>query len=496
MSRRFGTTALIGLMAILVLSGCSVPAPESAATTDPFNLVAPIEPTWTAEADLVGYPIYHDGFVASYVAAPNGALHVVVWDAATGSEVWRDIAGLGATSSGLITLAGLESGGKSFVTYLSPSSNPDDADSWSDLMIAEIGTATSTIGMDSEIWAQTIPTVCADQTAVCFSGFLKETAGGDSAGFRSEPDSGTIVVDTDVVPANARRIGANLFSTNDRSDGAIEQLGYSAGGAIVWQVPYGEVFGDGYSADGGTHWGIFASDAVIVGEGHFVDRDRTYGSEYVANATLQTVVGLNPASGEVLWRLAGAENCWGDASELELIDGLVPLCRMNAGTTTNAFGSDGTTMETTRADYDIDLLGVDPLSGEVVWTSPLGDAGLDSPTSDLSFQSLSGMRPVNISGTARLVDILRGEASDLPDGAILACNDPRDPFQAPSLETETETMSEYGAGSDLIPCTSDLIAIEGNAYSAAAVRMAGRETVENTFVIGGASGLSSYTLSD
>lgn len=497
MSRPFRTATLIGLVAIVLLSACSAPGPEPAAATDPFDLVAPIEPTWTAEVDLIGYPIYLDGFVASYVAAPDGALHVVVWDAATGSEVWRNIAGLGATTYGSITLAGLEVGGKSFVTYLSPSSNPDDADGWSDLMITEIGTATSTIGMDSEVWAHTLPTVCDDKTTVCFRGFLKDTVGEDSADFRSEPGSGIIVAGTTAtLPANSGMIGTNLFYTNDPSPGAVEQLGYSADGIIVWQVPYADVFGDGYSSDGGWNWNIFASDDVIVGKGILHDPNRTYGDEYVADSTRHTTVGVDPANGEVLWRIAGAGPCAGDTTDYQFVDGLIPLCRFNAGTETATFGPDGTTLEFARADYDLDLLGVDPLSGEIVWTVTLSDAGFNAPTTDLSFRSFSPTRPFSISGTVRLVDTLRGEATDVPEGAILPCNESRDPFQATNLVSEPESTSDYGAGNDAVPCTSDLVAIDGTAYSAGAARMAGVETAANTFVIGGASGLSSYTLPD
>ncbi|TFD89887.1 hypothetical protein [Cryobacterium serini] len=484
---------------IAALSGCSAPAPEAPAAADPFDLTAPIEPSWTAEVDLVGYPIYLDGYVASYVAATDGALHVVVWDAATGTEEWRNIAGLGAVSAeSSITLAGLESGGKSFVTYLSPSTNPDDPEGWSDLMISEIGTATSTVGLDDEIWANSVPSVCADGKAVCFRGYSKETADGDSAWFRSAPNSGTIVADTTVaVPDGARLIGTNVFSTNDRSEGAIEQLGYSAGGVTVWQVPYADVFGEGYTSDGGWNWSIFESDDVIVGSGYFVDQDRVDGGEFVHDYTKRAVVGLNPATGDVLWRLAGAATCAGSPNEYDLVDGLVPLCRTNAGTETGAFGADGTTIDRSRADYDMDVIGVDPLSGDIGWTYPVGDAGLnETQTAALSFRSFSPTRPFDISGTVRLVDMLRGDARDVPEDAILPCNEVRDAFSAPKSGAENDSVVEYDAGNDAVPCTSDLIALDGTAYSAAAARMAGVETSKNTFVVGGATGLSSYTLPD
>ena len=83
--------------------------------------MTPIEPTWTIDVDLVGKPIYQNDYVASYVAAADGALNVIAWDAATGVEAWRDVAAVGATIQGVVVnLGGLKSGGKSFVTYLSP----------------------------------------------------------------------------------------------------------------------------------------------------------------------------------------------------------------------------------------------------------------------------------------------------------------------------------------------------------------------------------------
>ncbi|WP_146069368.1 hypothetical protein [Cryobacterium sp. Y11] len=366
MSRQVTKTALSGMIVIAALSGCATttaePKPTTAAAVTDF--VTPIEPTWTIDVDLVGKPIYQNGYVASYVAAADGALNVIAWDATSGVEVWRDVAAVGAATQGVVVnLDGLESGGKSFVTYLSPIVGDDSG--WTELVIAEIGSGISTSITNNMVWATQRPAACADDIAVCFTGFLQAAHDADKAKFHVDPKGGTIVADTDVVmPAKARMLNDRLFSTNARTPDGVEELGYSADGAIAWQIPYSDIFAEGYSSDGGWNWDL----------------------------------------------------------------------------------------------------------------------------------SASAIRAVNVAGTLSLVNALTGDVTDLPDGAIFACGQYRDGFEA--MQQSSGDVFAYGSGYDEFPCTSDLVAIEGTAYSAGAVRMGGLETGENTFVIGGASGLSSYTLLD
>ncbi|WP_104128248.1 PQQ-binding-like beta-propeller repeat protein [Cryobacterium sp. Y57] len=496
MSRHVTKTALIGLAVITALSGCATstaePKPTTAVAVTDF--VTPIEPAWTIDVDLVGKPISQNGYVASYVAAADGALNVVAWDAATGVEVWRDVAAVGATTQGVVVdLGGLKSGEKSFVTYLSPIVGDDSG--WSELVIAEIGSGVSTSISNNMVWATQRPAACADDIAVCFTGFLEAADDADRANFRIDPKVGTIVADTDVVmPARARMLSDRLFSTNARSPDGVEELGYSADGAVAWQLPYSDIFAEGYSSDGGWNWDLFRSDEVLVGSGSYFDRARLDIGERVIDLTQTQTVGLDPASGDSLWSLDATSDCPASSIGPELIDDVLPLCRYNSGTMTYALRADGINFETIYADVDIDLLGMDPLSGEVEWTLALGSTSTESGASAIFFETGSVIRAVNVAGAVSLVNALTGDVTDLPDGAIFACGQHRDGFEA--LQHSSGDVVAYGAGHDGFPCTSDLAAIEGTAYSPGALRMGGLETGENTFVIGGASGLSSYTLLD
>jgi hypothetical protein len=242
-------TALIGMAVIAALSGCATTTtePETTTAVAATDFVIPIEPTWTIDVDLVGKPISQNGYVASYVAAADGALNVVAWYAASGVEVWRDVAAVGATSQSIVVnLGGLESGGKSFVTYLSPIVGDDSG--WTELVIAEIGSGISTSITNNRVWATQRPAACADDVAVCFTGFLEAADDADRANFRVDPKVGTIVADTDVVmPAKARMLSDRVFSTDARSPKGVEELGYSAGSAVAWQIPYSDIFIGGAS---------------------------------------------------------------------------------------------------------------------------------------------------------------------------------------------------------------------------------------------------------
>ncbi|WP_105035875.1 hypothetical protein [Cryobacterium aureum] len=496
MSRHTKTATLIGLVVIAALSGCSAsaPSPEPTDTAAQPDFVTPVEPAWTADVDLVGQPIYQDGFVASYVAALDGALNVVAWNAETGAEIWRDVAAVGSATQGVVVnLAGLESGDKSFVTYLSAPTGDDDG--WRELVIAEIGTGIPTAISNDLVWATKRPSPCADEIAVCFSGFIAEPYNEDRANFRLDPKVGTIVADTDVViPANARLLSDRLFSTGDRAPEGVEQLGFSANGVTTWQRAYSDVFAEGYSSDAGWNWDLSGTDAAVVGIASYFDTARLDTGAGVIDKTQTAAVGLDPATGETLWKIEGATICDASRIDPDLLSDITPLCLYNSGTMTVALGADGINLETANTNVDIDLLGVDPISGEVQFTVPLGTAGTESAGTEVFFEVGSPIRPVDVAGTVSMVDVLTGEVTDLPGGAIFACGESRDGFQTPQNGTG-ETLA-YGAGRDVFACTSDRAATDGNAFSAAAVRMGGIDAGKNSYVIGGAAGLAFYTLTD
>ena len=495
MSRQTTQAALIGLVVIAALSGCSAtaPAPQPAAASAAGpDFVTVLEPTWTTEAALVGTPVVENGFVASYVAVAGGTLDVVAWNAATGAEVWRDVASVGAVSAGRsITLGSLESGGTSFVTYLT--SIVGDDTGWRELVVAEIGTGITTPITDGVVWATRLPTVCTDGLAVCFTGNL-ESDGADPAIFRLDPKVGTIVAETDVViPSGAYLLSDRLFNNGERTPDGVEQLGYAADGAVAWQRPYSEIFAEGYSSDGGFNWDLSGSDEVIVGIGSYVDPNRASSGAGVVDLTQTMTVGLDPASGDTVWTLEGTSICAASYISLDLLDGVNPMCRYNSGTRTTAPGADGSTLETTDADVDIDLLGVNALTGAIEWTLPLGGASATAVT-DAFFGTLSAFRPVEVAGTVSLVDALTGDVADLPGDALFGCLRPRADFEM--LKPGSSDLVLYSAGYSASPCTGDMGTIDGAVFSAGALGMVAAAAGGNTYVVAGASTLSLYTLTD
>lgn len=493
MSRHAAQTALIAVVAVLTLSACSPatsePQPTPTAATPDF--VTLLDPTWTTEAALVGDPIDADGFVASYVAEPDGTLDVVAWNATTGTEVWRDEAAVGMIPKNEgITLGALDSGGKSFVTYVTSVEGDDTA--WVRLVIAEIGTGTPTQIPESVIWVTRLPSACTDGIAVCFTGNL-EADGADPAIFRIDPKVGIIVPEpAAVIPDGARRMGDRLFSTSDRSPDGVEQLGYAVDGAVVWQRPYTDVFAEGYSSDGGYNWQLSGSDEMIVGIGSYVDPNRLDSGEGVVDLTQTKAVGLDPATGNTVWTLESTSICTASFISPDFIDGLIPMCRFNSGTRTTAPGADGT-LATTEAEIDIDLLGVDPLTGEIEWTLPLGGSGSPTTVTDAYFGTQSPFRPLDVAGTVSLVNALTGDVTDLPADAVFTCTQPRADFEM--VRPGTSEVVLYPGGYSRFPCTSVLGAIAGTGFSAGALNRSGIDT-KNTVFIAGESALSLYTLTD
>ena len=488
------SVALIGMVIVFVLSGCTLAAGDTETEAAVPDFVMIVEPEWTVAADLIGDPTYQDGYVASYVAAADGALNVVVWDATTGVEAWRDSAEVGATTPGVeVTLSSLQSGGKSFVSYLRPYEGDDTG--WQRIVVAEIGTGIQVDFENDHVWATARPEFCADGNDMCFTGWLDNAWEAEIASFRVDSKAGNVVRDTDVViPGKSRLLGDRVFSTNGRAPDGTEELGYSANGEILWQIPYDEIFKKGYSSDGGWNWSLYDTEDVIVGWATYFDRARFTETKSVTDLTQTMVVGLDPTTGDVLWSLDEVRSCAASVIDPNLIHSIIPLCRFNSGTNTVVKSADGLDFDATPADVDIDLVGIDALSGDIVWEKPLGSGQSNWFSEEGTFATKSAIRPVNVNEKVKLVDVLTGDTFAMPKDGIFVCEIGRDPFE--TMHIGFEEIKPFNAGADATPCLSDLKATGNASFSAAGVRMAGTATGKNAFVIGSATGLSSYALKD
>jgi hypothetical protein len=487
---------IVGLVAILALTGCSAAAPEDSASTDSatpdFSTI--VDPTWTVPADLVGDPVVSDGHIASYVVADTGALNIVVWDAATGDELWRDIAVPGSVPSGLrIDAVGVGVNGVPHVTYLSPVADRDD---WQRVVVAELASGTQLNLTNDVVWASDRPRACADESDICFTGWIESDPEADLRVFRIDAANGTVLPDTDVVlPANSRQLSERVFSTNARPPEGVEEVGFSADGEIRWQMPYTEIFGAGYSSDAGWNWGErYESDDIIVGMGQF--RDSAVADDSVQNLDLsqRKTVGVDTASGDVRWTVDGADTCVASNVPTTLLDDVVPLCRVNSGTRVIDASVDGANPVNTTTDLDVDLIGIDPTSGQIMWTLPLGGSQTNIDSSAGSFALRLSLRPLDVGDDKFLVDALTGETSPLPADATFACTIERDDFEMTWLSSTERTG--YNAGRDVVPCSADRVTATDEALSAAAILMGGFKTDEGSYIVGTPTGLASYSIAD
>jgi hypothetical protein len=488
------SVGLVGLLLIFAVTGCtaeSEPAKPVGTASAGADFVSVVDPAWSVSADMVGDPATDGEFVTSYVAMADGALNVVVWNAESGSEVWRDVASVGYVTQGVqVDVETIESEGKSFVTYLSP---VEDSNGWQRLVVAELASGME-IGLSNDhVWPTSRPSECADGENVCFTGWLEADPETSSATFRADFSTGMLVRDADVVMApDSRALSDRVFATQVRPPEGVEEVGYSSGGKVQWQVPYEDIFGPGYSSDGGWDWEMYESDEVIVGSGYTYDRLIGVYDDRTIDLTARKVVGLNVATGEVLWSQDGIGYCAASVIDAGSIDDIIPLCRYNSGSTAIDRSEDHLSSESVTTDLDIDLVGVDGESGEIKWTRALGDAEANLGSEAGYFATRAAERPINVEGEMTIVDVLSNETTDVPDDGIFSCLLPRDSFEAYSHAAES--VIGYNAGADTYACSADLAATGAESYSEGAVRMGGVDAGGGGYVLGSATGLAWYDL--
>lgn len=449
---------LATLAAVLLLASCSPSQPEQTPTPSPVETSsAPtpeatptptptptptasplVDPLWSVTGvTFAGEPIAVGDTAISYFVAEQN-LFIGAWRASDGAKLWDAPSDTSHTAGG-VWIKPAASGNN--VVYLTPAGT----DGYSTVTVVEAATGT-TVGNSELIWAQSRPAECAE--GACVTGVLGSGATGR---WQVGPEATLSPSTSGYLPPNARILGEDVYSTNDRPG---EILGLGKNGATVWQRGYEEVFGAGYSSDAG--WGWYTGEGwPLVGFGYLFTDDQT-GHDMAASK----VVGLDPATGATLWEVAGAQMCATEAPA-----DLVVLCVLTSGRITYATEEGALPVYT---DVVATLQGLDPMTGQAAWTVPL-DASNWGATYGEPFVDPADAVIRYIDGQPTSIDRATGETTPLPAGEVLACTADRDILTV-LTDGGTDSKQQY-LGSATTPC--DAQRADAPQFSQSAVEAAG-----------------------
>lgn len=488
------TAASLGL--VLLLAGCVPPEadPDAEETGPQIDLATMVDPTWSLEGLPIGSVAVGDGYGATYMESNAGDLAIAVFNAETGAPVWQDSASPGAVTPGIQITANLvEFEGASYVTYLKPRGESQ----WQELVVANIATgekmrlANPSYPADelTRVWANSRPTECADGKDVCFLGYLRETE--DQTAFRAVLGNAVVVPDPDLtLSASSRMLGDRVYSTNSRPPAGTELLGYGAGGATVWEKPYTEVFGAGYSSDAGWAWYDGGEGDVIMG----------YGSDFAAPSDAypktfsmlgNSFVGLDRATGETVWTVPEFyPSCAATSGSFSYDDEIIAGCRIIAGEQVVADAAS----EAVMTGLEMEIVGVNVTTGEIEWTiAGAGDTSNYFAASG-AFAGSGKIRAMLLDGEVALVDLADGTSSPLPDDAQMACSYDRGDFTTAAITAGEAKDQPFSSGERQVPCGADRALSEGQQFSVGALELSAVDAENGFGIISGPNGLYGYAL--
>ncbi|WP_343832847.1 hypothetical protein [Glutamicibacter creatinolyticus] len=125
---------------------------------------------------------------------------------------------------------------------------------------------------------------------------------------RRQLDSGaTAQLPVPLPDEDSRLLGHGLSATGQRGPNK-EQLAYARDGKILWKQPYEKAFATEYSSDSGWTWTLASEPSdTLVGSGSRAHNQASSGTYLLDLASDYMSIGVDAASGTVLWRQPGAE---------------------------------------------------------------------------------------------------------------------------------------------------------------------------------------------
>lgn len=175
------------------------------------------------------------------------------------------------------------------------------------------------------------------------------------------------------------------------------QVGRIVDGQVAWEIDTTEAFGAEQSTDTGWSFDNFDEDSVLVGTIGLGISPPADGDTW--DMTQSLALGLDAETGETLWR-APATSIFCDTDITGKPDDPLLACVWNEG---QAEAIEGTL---TYQDVDIDLVRLDPLTGEQLWQVELGATSADGEparpeprlvsSTQIAVEAADGMRVIDL----------------------------------------------------------------------------------------------------
>ncbi len=355
----FTTTGSTNVPSIAVPLGTGSTTGRGVSST---QLVRPVAPAvkvpkvlWTSNTPQpLGQPVAVGKDSLVLFTVTNTVPYIQVMAPDSGKIRWRRPASIGGDSPGKTIEPAVVRGR---VVYF----RPDDTDSYrGHLIIADTLTGKDLYVGKEDYWLSERPYECDGE--VCFSGFLGEKV----QSFRAEVPSGTTVVDKGRLLPGARVVGtAGLQGL--KIDGQPEILARLVGGRTLWQYKITDLFGAGYTLNGGWQFFTYAKARVYVGMLGYQP-----GNKVPQRANLShtmEMVGLDDATGKRRWLDQGADACLPQEVARNPTWQHAPVrCRWGRNSVLEKVG-DSDILRTAS----VGLEGFDPVTGRTTWSVALAD---------------------------------------------------------------------------------------------------------------------------
>ncbi len=342
-------------------SGASGAGPATSPSTFPLPVAGTGDGLlWSQNAaQPLGQPVAVGDGVAVYVLR-GSVLSIEVVDAATGKIRWQRPAATGAAAAG-IEISPVLVGGH--LVYLRPVQGSMTTTS---VVVADAVTGKDIAVSQHDYRVGSRPVSC--QHSVCFSVYV----GTDQQAVNMDPATGQVI--SAGAGTGGRSIGPEGLQSVQDPDRP-ETLTRTKDSRTVWSTPLTNIFGDGYSTNGGWEFHVLPKQNMLIGSVGAYDPDQPFRGDINLGTALK-MAGIDLATGARRWLQSGGVDyqCIPQAAVVEAGALVNVRCRWGAGTVAHRVG-DKLTLRTASLSVE----GFNPATGATTWTVPLADPTGQSP---------------------------------------------------------------------------------------------------------------------
>lgn len=243
-------------------------------------------------------------------------------------------------------------------------------------------------------------------------------------------------------------------------------------GDPVWESSYHTIFGDSFSAQRSWNFQVHDSAPELIG-----GWARNIPAEELAAAAESLAAGeeadpvsiripedvkfvmFEEATGEPVWEESGLDDCPGSGPRNQ--GDLMVLCDWSAG----EFEMDpaaGDFAEEPIEEESIEVVGVDPATGETVWNVPVDADSMGSRVmpEDTSIRQTPGQVLAAVDGEPIVIDTEEGQTRPAEEDELFLCSAGRDGVTAIRQSGEDEASAGY----DLFLCDSSGSAVNEESF--------------------------------